>query len=169
MQAARDAEDVRLLAAGDHATLLATYLPVVQARVYARVRGAGGDDVVQEIMLRLVRELSAGKAYPVPYRVVVHQVVGWLIKAHFQGERISLVQLPEDWDPVGEDGIAIEDTVELVRLFEGLTGAEREAVELRYLEGREITEIAEELGIERNAVDQVLFRARKKIRVKLDA
>ncbi len=98
MHEARDAVDVRLIAAGDLATLLATWLPTVQTRVYAAVRGSGADDVVQEIMLRLFRELSSGKRYPVPFRVVLHNVTGWLVRAHLRGDEVRLVPLGEDWD-----------------------------------------------------------------------
>ena len=84
----RDRLDAELLAAGDYARLLAMYMPVAHDRVHARVRGPAADDVVQEVMLRLYRELHAGKAYPVPLRVVVHNVTGWLIGAHFEGREL---------------------------------------------------------------------------------
>ncbi len=69
MPDARDGEDARLLASHDHAALFAAYLPVVQTRVYARVRGVGADDVVQEVFLRLQRELSARKTYNLVIRI----------------------------------------------------------------------------------------------------
>jgi len=168
MHHARDVEDARLLAAGEFARLLATYLPVVETRVFARVRDAGADDVVQEILFRLWRELAAGRSYPVPFRVVVHNVTGWLIKAHFQGQDVQLVPLPEEWEAVGEEGVELADDSWLEELLAGLPAGERAVLELRYLQGLEIGEIAARLRMERNAVDQALHRAHKRIGGMLD-
>ena len=66
------------------ARLLAKYEPVILGRCMARLRGADAAyDVAQTVMLRLVREFREGKRYPVPYRVVVHQVIGWTLNEHF--------------------------------------------------------------------------------------
>ena len=81
-----DAEDARHLSDGDIAYLLAKYEPVVRARCVARLRGdLAADDVAQNVMLRLLDEFHRGKRYgDVPYRVVVHQVVGWTLNDHFR-------------------------------------------------------------------------------------
>ena len=56
-----------------------------------------GQDVAQDVEFRLFREFQAGKRYPgVPYRVVVHNVIGWTLADHFAG-RPTDVPLPEDW------------------------------------------------------------------------
>ncbi len=159
----RDRLDAELLAAGDYARLLAMYLPVVHDRVRARVRRPAADDVVQEIMLRLYRELHAGKAYPVPFRVVVHNVTGWLIGAHFEGR-----ELAEPYDPdVHDRGVWDEDPTEssyLESLVERLPEGERSVFELRVLDGLSAARTAELLGMTPNAVDQALHRARKHLR-----
>src|SRR5262245_110601 len=103
MHAASDAEDARLLADRDIDRLAAKYLPVVQTIVYARVRDDGADDVVQDVMLRLVRELDTGRRYPVPYRVVVPMVTVWLVKGHFRGQPVQMVPLPDDWEAASTD------------------------------------------------------------------
>jgi RNA polymerase sigma-70 factor (ECF subfamily) len=167
MHAASDAEDARLLAAGDHDRLLAKYLPVVQTIVYARVRGNGAEDVVQDVMLRLLRELDAGRSYPVPYRVVVPKVTVWLVKGHFRGEPVRLVPLPDEWEGPGSDDLDLPGHEWLERLFAELPERQRQVCELRYLRGLEIEEIAAELGIERNAVDQALHRAHARLRAML--
>ena len=65
-------DDEALLAARDHARLLAKYEPVIVQRCVAALRGhSDAEDVAQDVKLRLWRELQAGKTYPVPYRVVV--------------------------------------------------------------------------------------------------
>jgi RNA polymerase sigma-70 factor (ECF subfamily) len=167
MHAAADAEDARLLAARDHDRLLAKYLPVVQTIVYARVRGDGAEDVVQDVLLRLFRELAAGKTYPVPFRVVVPKVTVWLVKGHFRREPVQLVPLPDDWEVPGEDDLDLPDEEWLARVFADLPERQRQACELRYLRGLEIEQIAAELGMERNAVDQALHRAHARLRDRL--
>ena len=86
MADARDAEDTQWLEEGDAglARLLAKYEPVILGRCMARLKGADAAfDVAQTVMLRLVDEFRRGKRYPVPYRVVVHQVIGWTLNDHF--------------------------------------------------------------------------------------
>ena len=164
MYAATDAEDARLLAARDHDRLLAKYLPVVQTIVYARVRGDGAEDVVQDVALRLLRELDAGRTYSVPYRVVVPKVTVWLVKGHFRGKPVQLVPFPDDWEAPGTDGFDLPDHDWLERLFAELPERPRQVCVLRYLHGYEIEQIAAELGMERNAVDQALHRAHARLR-----
>ena len=84
MRDARDAEDALLLQTGDHATLIAAWYPVIQQRCLARA-GDAGWDVAHEVVERLLAELQRGRTYAVPYRVVVHNVVTWTIKEHWQG------------------------------------------------------------------------------------
>ena len=157
-----DAEDARLLDEGDHARLLAKYEPVVLARCVARLHGShDAEDVAQDIKLRLWKELQAGKRYGgLPYRVVAHNVIGWTIQEHFQGKDTT-VPLPEGWEPSGEDA---HDDLVVGSLLDGLPDGTRRVLELRYLEGLEIKEIAARLSIERNAVDQALHRGHEKLR-----
>ncbi len=166
MHEARDAVDARLIAAGDLATLLATWLPTVQTRVYAAVRGSGADDVVQEIMLRLFRELSSGRRYPVPFRVVLHNVTGWLVKAHLRGDDVRLVPLDEDCDVPVEP--VLEGGEELDSLLAELTPGERDAFELRFFHDLSAREVAARLGMKANAVDQAYDRAKRRLRELLE-
>jgi RNA polymerase sigma factor (sigma-70 family) len=168
MRDARDAEDALLLQNGDHAALLAAYHAVVVQRCLVAVRSEAGYDVAQNVFERLLRELGRGKRYVVPYRVVVHKVVDWTVKAHFQGVP-SDVPLPEDWEladetdpyPAFEEGEALED------LFAELPEGARRVLELRYIEGLKIDEIAQRLELDRNAVDQALHRGHKKLKERL--
>ncbi|HSJ93783.1 MAG TPA: hypothetical protein VK896_07085 [Gaiellaceae bacterium] len=57
MHDARDAENIRLLAAADHATLLATYYPVVLERCRLRLPDPDAWEVAQRVALRLLGEL----------------------------------------------------------------------------------------------------------------
>jgi RNA polymerase sigma factor (sigma-70 family) len=164
MPDARDAEDSRLLAEQDFARLLATYYHVVLERCLLRLPDADAREVAQMVMLRLLTELRAGKSYPIPFRVVVHQVTTWKIKEFHTRGRIEL--LPEDWDPEsGDDPFeGFEQGYDLDLLFTGMPARVRDVLRLRYLAGLEIEEIAERLGMTRNAVDQALHRGHGTLR-----
>jgi hypothetical protein len=75
MHDARDAEDIRLLEAHDHAKLLATYYPVIVERCRLRLPDPDAYEVAHRVIERLLRELAAGRRYAVPFRVVVHVVL----------------------------------------------------------------------------------------------
>ena len=164
MRDARDAEDALLLQTGDHARLIAAWYPVVVQRCLVRA-GAAGWDVAHDVVERLLGELQRGKRYPVPYRVVVHMVIGWTLKEHFQGLPTD-VPLPDGWDPAaaGGDIESLEGALDLERLFEELPEGDRSVCRLRYLDGLEIEEIARRLGKNRNAIDQSLHRAHRRLR-----
>jgi RNA polymerase sigma factor (sigma-70 family) len=165
MPDARDADDTRLLEEGNLAALLAKYQPVVLGRCIARLRGdEAAEDVAQNVMLRLVTEFQRGKRYSVPFRVVVHQVTSWTLSEYFEGKPTDL-PLPEGWDPAGPDFTEEVEQRDFLRSLFGSVGEKtRQVLELRYLLGLEIDEIAARLGIKRNAVDQALNRGHKKLR-----
>jgi RNA polymerase sigma factor (sigma-70 family) len=164
MHDARDAEDRRLLGAGEIAGLLATYYPVVVERCRARIHTEGDAyDVAHRVMERLLGELRRGKTYRVPFRVVVHKVVDWKLAEHFTGPPSGVI--PEDWDPAGDDPYTkFEEDFDLERLFADLPLRSRQVLDLRWRQGLEIDEIAEQLGMERNAVDQALWRGMNALR-----
>jgi DNA-directed RNA polymerase specialized sigma24 family protein len=167
---ARDAEDALLLETGDHTALLAAYYPVVRQRCMLGVRGDAAEDVAHDVCARLASELCRGKRYRVPYRVVVHQLVSWTIKDHHAGIPTDL-PLPYGWDAVGADNpfALFESDYDLDQLLHGLSDGDREVAELRYRSALEIDQIAERLGKQRNAVDQALWRAHRKLRVLIGA
>ena len=166
MPDAWDREDSRYLADGNHAALLAKYAPVVHGRCAVRVRDRyAAEDVAQNVLLRLAGELRRGKDYgELPYRVVVGQVIGWTIKEHFTGADTTL-PLPDTWQPVAPDELqAVLERADLRAAFATLPERQREVAELRYLEGLDPEQIAERLGVSRNAVDQALHNAHKGLR-----
>jgi RNA polymerase sigma factor (sigma-70 family) len=159
-----EAEDRRLFANGDIDTLLAKYLPVALNRCRARLKGhPDAEDVAQAALLRLVAEFHRGKTYGgTPYRVVVHKVIGWTLSDHYEGRRID--------EPLPEDGIAADDPTDVVSdlylsdLLVEIDGRDGTVARARYIDGLEPDEIAAALGMKRNAVDQALWRVRKKLR-----
>lgn len=161
-----DAEDTRLLEQGRIEYLLAKYHDVIVGRCVARLRGhPDAEDVAQDVELRLLREFHRGKRYgETPYRVVVHQVVGWTLSEYFDG-RPTDVPLPYDWSPEAEVGAErVEADFYLESLFADLPPRQREVLELRYLSGLEHDEIAARLDMTRNAVDQALHNGHAKLR-----
>jgi RNA polymerase sigma-70 factor, ECF subfamily len=164
MQDARDAEDRRLLEAGDHGQLLANYFYPVRQRLLARLRNEDeASEVTQTVFERLLRELSAGKTYSVPFRAVVWNVVEWKLKEHFRGR--PEVPLPDEADAPAPDELERwEERTDLEALFADLPDRQREVATLRYLHGLEPAQIAEKLGIEPNAVYQALHNAHKRLR-----
>lgn len=161
-----DAADAVLLADGEHARLLAKYEPVILGRCIAKLHGhLDADDVAQDVKVRLWSELRRGRTYGVPFRVVVHKVIGWTLNDHWAG-RPTHVALPEGWDPAdpSDDLDDLLDRTAVVSLLDGLEGRAREVMELRYLERLDIDQIAERLGMKRNAVDAALHRGHEQLR-----
>src|SRR5262249_10219663 len=151
---------------GRHAELLAAYYPIVLARLRLRVGDGEAYEVAHRVVDRLLGELTRDKRYPVPFRVVVHQVTGWMLKEYFaEGKGTALAPLPPDWDPGdrGHDDDVVAD--EWVRHVVGqLGGRDGEIAWMRYVDELEIPRIAERIGVTRNAVDQSLHRSRKRLR-----
>ncbi|MBA2476398.1 MAG: sigma-70 family RNA polymerase sigma factor [Actinobacteria bacterium] len=170
MHDARDAEDRRLLEAGEHKLLLAAYFHPVRERCFLRLRDrAAGDEAAQRVLLRLLEELRRGKVYRVPYRVVVWMVCEWTLGGFWPGAKHEGT-LPEEWDATASDAFAEwEDDHDLGVLLAGLPPRQREVLDLRYREGLGPEQIAERLGITRNAVDQALHNGHRKLREALGA
>lgn len=168
MHDARDAEDKRLLESGEYARLLESYYGVIVKRCQARTRSDGeAFDVAADVVVRLLGELKSDKRYPVPFRVVVHKIVGWKLAEHFAG-RSSDVELGDDLADDRAYDVA-ENRHDLLALLESLPQREREVAGLRTLAGLEPDEIAMRLGITRNNVDQAWHRAKGKLRERLEA
>lgn len=162
-----DEVDAGLLADGDIGALLARWDRTVRGRCHARVRNPfDAEDVAQNVRLRLLDEFHRGKRYGVPYRVVVHQVITWTIGDFFAGRRID-EPLPDDWSPAdprddGADTVVVSEAFR--QLLEQLGPKDARICEMRFLLGLEIEDIAAELCMARNAVDQTIFRGRRELR-----
>lgn len=168
MHDARDAEDKRLLEEKNHKLLLAAYFHPVRERCALRLRDrAQGDEAAQQVFVRLLAELERGRTYSVPFRVVVWKVTDWILRGFYPGAK-EADSLPDGLDLEAPDAFAEwEADHDLDTLFSGLPPRERDVVDLRWRRGLEPLQIAERLGIERNAVDQALHRAHRKLREKL--
>ncbi len=168
MHDARDAEDNRLLAKGDHKLLVAAYFHQVRERCFLRLRDRdAGDEVAQAVFVRLLTELRSGKTYPVPFRVVVWKITEWTLRGFYPAAKQDST-LPDDWDPAAPDAYADwESDQDLAALIADLPPAQREVLDLHYRERLTHEQIAERLGKTRNAVDQALHNGHRKVAEKL--
>lgn len=165
---ARDEEDERLLAAGDHAGLLAAYFPTILLRLRTRrLPLEEAQEIRQRVVEHLLRDLHAGKRFDVPFRVVVHQRTTWTLLDYYREQQRRPEELPEE-EPADRDALEqIEGSLEFARLVDSLPPREREVVVLRWQGGLDVPEIAAALGTKPNAVHQALFRAHEKLRADL--
>lgn len=161
-----DFADSQLLAAGDIGGLLARYEPVILGRCIARLKGSlDAEDVAQDVRLRLLDEFRREKRYGgLPYRVVVHQVIGWTIADYFAGRRTD-VPLPEAWEPTAgtdpADEVVSRGWVEWV--ISQVDGKDGQIVAMRYRDLLDPAEIAERLEMQPNAVYQAIHRGVAKL------
>lgn len=160
-----DARDAHLLEAGQIERLLAKYHLAILARCIARAGALDGEDVAQDVEYRLLREFQAGRRYPgVPYRVVVHKVIGWTLADHFRGRPTDL-PLSDGWE-LGDGGFVsgLVDRLWMADLIAELPSVEQEACRLVYLEGLSPAQAAERLATTPNNVHQRTFHARNRLR-----
>jgi RNA polymerase sigma factor (sigma-70 family) len=164
MHDARDAEDKRLLEAGDHGQLLANYYGPVVERCYLRTRSEdAANEVAHSVFERLLRELRRGRQYPVPFRVVVWMVTEWTLRGHYDPPKRD-AELPENWEAEAPDEFRDwEQRHDLGRLFARLPPRQRQVLELRYLEELTPAQISDRLDMNRNAVDQALYNGHKQV------
>lgn len=172
---AADTRDQKLIEARDYATLLAAHWePIKQlARTGAARRrdSLGGrspvelaDEVASRTAEHLLRELTRGRRYSVPFRVVVYKRVGWTL-ATIMGETFAdpLPMYFEDWRGPNPF-VAFEQDYDMKQLFAGLPLKVQRVLSLRHRLGLEITDIAELEDMSRNSVDQALYRGYKTLR-----
>lgn len=166
MHDARDAEDTRLLEAGEIKLLVEGYYGVIIERCRIGVRSENGAlDVAHEVVVRLLSELKRGRRYRVPFRVVVHHVIRWKIKEHFQPGKIQEIGLEEWLDLAStESSGQLEADEGFEALLAPLSELEREVLRLHYVHDLDFGEIAARLGKEPNAVHQIHHRALTKLR-----
>src|SRR5687768_14096751 len=121
MHDARDAEDTRLLEAGEIGLLVEGYLGVIYDRCRLKLRSSEhAEDIAHEVVVRLLGELKRGRRYRVPFRVVVHKVIGWKVNEHFQAMRYD--EELEDWLVVAstESDVPLASDAGFDAMLEGL-------------------------------------------------
>lgn len=177
MMKSRDELDDRLISEGRFGEVLAAYYPIIVAKLRMRMRRSPGEvyDVASNVCVRLLAEQRAGKRYNAPFRVVVHQVTKYVLQDHYMELKKRGPEVPTEPDaPVwettggrdaGYDGVVQADWFDYV--FHGLPPRDRDVADRYYRDGSPPGQIASELEITRNAVDQALYRVRTAVGKKL--
>lgn len=172
MRDARDVEDKRLLDEGRIDELLAGWVETIRGRCVARMRGPAALDVTQAVCLRLWRELKSGKHRDgtIPFRVVVHHVIGWACAGWYEqgwGEA-ELIEIDRP-EPDLADAVVTRLTLE--QFVETLPPGDGEVAQLLWLERPplEPAGVAARLGKQPNAVYQAIHRNKIKLREWLEA
>ncbi len=168
MHDARDAEDKRLLAEGEHKLLLASYFHQVRERCYLR-SATGTRPTTWPKPCSSASSRSSARARPTATprsgrRLEGHRLdlKGFYPRAKQDGT------LPDDWDAEAPDAFADwEGDEDLLAVIADLPPAQREVVDLLYRDQLSHEQIAERLGKTRNAVDQALHNAHKNLAEKL--
>jgi DNA-directed RNA polymerase specialized sigma24 family protein len=165
MHDARDAEDKRLLEAGEIDLLLAGWYETIVGRCVARLRTPAGHDAAQAVCERLWRELKRGRhrdgAWP--FRVIVHKVIdytcrGWHEPGWRENEWIDLDA------PIPDPGGEVDARLDLETFVGTLPPADAEVAQLWLLEELDSPQIAEQLGKLPNAVYQARSRIAARLR-----
>ena len=147
--------------------------PVLQwIRSTGKVRGGEADEVRQEVFLRVTREIRAGKRYGIPLGAAIFNITNWTIRGYVSGaaaRREHEQPFGEhpgdepfdrgaelDLDQVGEDDL-VED------LFARLGDRESTLMIMHYLQGLDLSEVADAMGITANNAHQIHHRAKKRI------
>jgi hypothetical protein len=150
----RDAEDRRLLEAGELDVLLEVYYGAILRRCRARIRNETALDVAADIVLRLRSELSSGQADDVLFRVLVERLSEEAIAEHL-GQELELGEYepgpvvessPEELALVRARlagtttltaaraglGVPVDDVVERLRIALGLRESLRDRLKKAY-------------------------------------
>jgi RNA polymerase sigma-70 factor (ECF subfamily) len=129
------------------------------------------EDAVQEALVIAWRDLPRLRD-PNRFDAWLHRLVVRMCLAEARRERhhiANLRVLPIDLAMPGDDFLAIGDRDQLERGFRRLPPEQRALLVLRHFEGRDLTEIAEVLGIPVGTVGSRLHTAHRAMRAALDA
>ena len=129
------------------------------------------EDAVQEALVIAWRDLP-GLREPDRFDAWLHRLVvrACLAEARRERRRIpNLYVLPVDLPIAGDAFLNVDDRDQLERGFRRLPPEQRALIVLRHFEGRELSEIAEVLGIPVGTVGSRLHTAHRAMRAALDA
>jgi DNA-directed RNA polymerase specialized sigma24 family protein len=165
MRDARDAEDKRLLEAGEIELLLAGWYETIVGRCVARMRGPVGHDVAQAVCERLWRELKHDhhRDSKLPFRVIVHQVIGWTCRGWYE-PGWSEDDLTEIDSPSPDETGDVDTGLSVEQFIGTLPPADTEVARLWLLAGLEPGQIAERLDKQPNAIYQARSRIQGRLR-----
>jgi RNA polymerase sigma-70 factor (ECF subfamily) len=146
----------------------------VLAYRYLRGRGlshADAEDLAQDVLLATYENLDGiepGRLQAWVRAVARNRHIDWLRR---HSRAVPVAEVPETADSQGDpvlSALLAGDATEATRLLSLLAPADRQLLELRYLEDRTVEEVATTLGSSVNTAKVGLFRARKRLRAAVD-
>lgn len=149
------------------------YAPAIAK--YAELQGArDAEDVVQDVLLRLVDVFREGRFHPgeTPFRAYLVTIIKRIVISLYRKDLVRgggrTVELTDEMASVPPDAIAHLETVWKLAthqaavehvLTKTAVSAQSKAVYRAYaLEGRSIVEVSQQFGIRRNSVSQIKTR-----------
>lgn len=140
-------------------------------RVYAfivrRVRDRDAtEDLTSEVFHRALAHLPSFDWRGVPFSAWLIRIAGNLVHDHWTRTARETVEEPPEQD----SGINPEQIANCARLFRSVANLppdQRRVVEMRFVEGKSIREIAQDLRRSEGAVKQLQFRGLENLRMQL--
>jgi RNA polymerase sigma factor (sigma-70 family) len=180
-RAVRQQYDLRLVRAKDYDRLFAQYLPVIE--VTCRMRGLSHGETLEVTSIvceRMWREFEQGKDFS---RTSIYGSFVWKARWEAAGARErragSAHEEPTEPDIIARlaeagandiyPSVLAEEYEELYAAMEHLTERQLLVVELFFLEDLSVSEVAEYMGADPNAISQLKFHALKKLALILGA
>lgn len=153
------------------ASLYRTYLPTVYKFIYYRLNGnkALAEDLTGEVFLRALRKIGDYQVTGADFGAWLVRIARNLIYDHAKSARARLEQLA---DETPEDACGTTETTEhlvvegleqreVVAAIEKLSPDQRDVIVMRFLNGWEVSEVAEALGKKEGTVRTLQFRGLK--------
>lgn len=173
-----DTEDIGLCRTGDedaYARIVNRYQPLITRQMWRFTRDAQKlEELVQEVFVEAYTSLHSFKA-TAPFEHWLRRIatrVGyrfWKLKARDTERREKLHLHNQETLPSAKNASPSEAAEYLFTLLETLPAQERLVLTLLYFEGWDTQEIADHIGWTRSLVKVRAFRARKKLKKKLEA
>jgi len=175
-----DGELVRAVRGGD-ADAFGHLVRAYQGRLFGLVlmmvrEPAGAEDVTQEALLRAYRFLDDFDVerpfYPWLAAIAVRLSQNWLRQhgrtARREGATLDQVPEPQSTDAALHDLLSDEQGRRLWHAVAALPSGERTAVTMYYRDEMSVGDIALALGVTSGTIKSLLFRARRRLRGRLD-
>jgi RNA polymerase sigma factor (sigma-70 family) len=174
-RAVRQQHDLRLITAKNFDRLFAEYLPVIQVTCAMRGLTQGETlEVAGVVWKRMYDEVQSGKDFT---HVSVYGSFVWKARWESAGalerraghpnvdlrEPETISELAEVATEDDYSQVMGDDYTNLYEAIEQLTEKQRLVIELVYLDELSVSEAAEYIGVEPNAVSQLKFNALKKL------
>jgi len=148
---------------GSAATAVLDELETVYGFIYSRVGNrADAEDLTQQVALKALPRIRGGTPAPA-VRAYLYATARSVLATFWTGRaRLPEAELPDDfWVEAGGQALVppAETVASLVRILGGLTPGQRQVLELRFLRGYSLREVAAEMGKSVGSIKVMQLRA----------